>query len=110
MNDISREGNNLSDPVPSIPVEQEGRLRIAGWAPVPLRRIVGYGFMAHGFAKLSRPEAFANILHALALPAAHFMAWVTILTEVFRGTSHTSGCFRGLRQPAHGRAALGSHV
>jgi len=48
------------------------------WAPLPLRLIVGYGFMAHGFAKLSRgAEAFANILHALGVPAAHFMAWVT---------------------------------
>jgi uncharacterized membrane protein YphA (DoxX/SURF4 family) len=58
----------------------------ARWAPIPLRLIVGYGFMAHGLAKLSRgPDAFANILHALGVPAAHFMAWVTILTEVFGG-------------------------
>jgi uncharacterized membrane protein YphA (DoxX/SURF4 family) len=36
----------------------------ARWAPVPLRLIVGYGFMEHGFAKLARgPEAFATILH-----------------------------------------------
>ena len=94
MNDISREGNKLGDPVRSIPVEQEGRLRSAGWAPIPLRLIVGYGFMEHGFAKLSRgPEAFANILHALGLPAAHFMAWVTILTEVFGGQAILLGAF-----------------
>ena len=35
--------------------------RIARWAPVPVRLIVGYGFMEHGFAKLGRgPEAFAD--------------------------------------------------
>ena len=33
---------------------------LARWAPIPLRLIIGYGFMEHGFAKLSRgPEAFA---------------------------------------------------
>ena len=33
------------------------RPSVAVWAPIPLRLIVGYGFTAHGFAKLSRgPE------------------------------------------------------
>ena len=36
--------------------------RIARWAPVPLRLIVGYGFMEHGFA-------FAATLHAIGVPA-----------------------------------------
>jgi hypothetical protein len=27
---------------------------IAQWAPIPLRLIVGYGFMEHGFAKAAR--------------------------------------------------------
>ncbi len=59
---------------------------VARWAPIPLRLIVGYGFMAHGFAKLSRgPEAFAAILHAIGVPAPHFMAWLTILTELIGG-------------------------
>jgi putative oxidoreductase len=58
----------------------------ARWAPIPLRLIVGYGFMQHGFAKLSRgPEAFAAILHAIGVPAPHLMAWLTILVEVFGG-------------------------
>ena len=59
---------------------------LARWAPIPLRLIVGYGFMQHGFAKLSKgPEAFAAILHAVGVPAPHLMAWLTILTEVFGG-------------------------
>lgn len=42
--------------------------------------------MQHGFAKLSRgPDAFATILHAMSVPAPHFMAWLTILTEIFGG-------------------------
>ena len=59
---------------------------VAAWAPIPLRLIVGYGFMEHGFAKLSRgPEAFAAILLAMGVPAPHLMAWLTILTELIGG-------------------------
>jgi putative oxidoreductase len=62
------------------------RAALARWAPIPLRLIVGYGFMQHGFAKLSKgPEAFAAILHAMSVPAPHLMAWLTILVEVFGG-------------------------
>ena len=62
------------------------RPSVAVWAPIPLRLIVGYGFMAHGFAKLSkRPENFASILHTMGVPAPHLMAWLTILTELIGG-------------------------
>jgi putative oxidoreductase len=62
------------------------RPSIAVWAPIPLRLIVGYGFMEHGFAKLSRgPEAFAAILHTMGVPTPHLMAWLTILTELMGG-------------------------
>ena len=62
------------------------RLPVAKWAPIPLRLIVGYGFMEHGFAKLARgPDIFANILHAIGAPLSHFMAWSTILIEIFGG-------------------------
>lgn len=34
---------------------------IARWASMPLHLIVGYGFMEHGYAKLSKgPDAFAG--------------------------------------------------
>ena len=51
------------------------RLPLARWAPIPLRLIVGYGFMEHGFAKLSKgPDAFAAILQAMGVPSPHLMA------------------------------------
>jgi uncharacterized membrane protein YphA (DoxX/SURF4 family) len=94
MNSISQLGSKPSHSVRSIPFDQDGRFPIARWAPIPLRLIVGYGFMAHGFAKLSRgPDAFANILHAVGVPAAHFMAWLTILTEIFGGLAILLGAF-----------------
>jgi len=74
-----------------------GRFSIARWAPIPLRLIVGFGFMEHGFAKLSRgPDAFATVLHALAVPAPHFMAWVTIMTELLGGLAIFLGAFVSL--------------
>src|ERR1700741_1827034 len=70
------------------------RTTVARWAPLPLRLIVGYGFMQHGFAKLSKgPEAFAVILHAIGVPAPHLMAWLTILVEVFGGLAVFLGAF-----------------
>jgi putative oxidoreductase len=66
----------------------------ARWAPIPLRLIVGFGFMEHGFAKLSRgPDAFAAILHALGVPAPHLMAWLSILTELIGGLAVLLGAF-----------------
>src|ERR1700678_2410054 len=67
---------------------------LARWAPISLRLIVGYGFMQHGFAKLSKgPEAFAAILQVLGVPAPHLMAWLTIATEVFGGLAVLLGAF-----------------
>ena len=60
--------------------------RLAPWAPLPLRLIVGFGFAVHGFAKLARgPDSFAGVLHSIGVPNPHFMAWVTILIELLGG-------------------------
>jgi putative oxidoreductase len=68
--------------------------RCVRWAPLPLRLIVGFGFMEHGFAKLSKgPGVFAAILQTLGVPAPHLMAWVTILTEVAGGLAVILGVF-----------------
>lgn len=62
------------------------RPSMARWAPIPLRLIVGIGFLQHGFAKLSKgPAGFTNILHAIGVPAPHLMAWLTILVEIVGG-------------------------
>ena len=77
-----------------IVLDLPGRFPIARWAPIPLRLIVGIGFMEHGFAKLSKgPENFAAILHAIGVPAPHLMAWLTILTELFGGLAVLLGAF-----------------
>ncbi|PTQ98240.1 putative oxidoreductase [Mucilaginibacter yixingensis] len=55
-------------------------------APLFLRMAIGFGFMAHGWAKLSRgPEAFAQLLTLIKVPAPQVLAWVTTLTELTGG-------------------------
>src|SRR6266571_8730261 len=69
-----------------LPIDLISRAPIARWAPIPLRLIVGYGFMEHGVAKLARGlEAFPAILQALGVPAPHVMGWLTIVVEIVGG-------------------------
>ena len=64
----------------------------SGWFAIPLRLIVGYGFMAHGYAKLARgPDNFAQILHALAVPFPSLMAWLTVVIELSGGLAVFAG-------------------
>jgi putative oxidoreductase len=64
------------------------------WAPLPLRLIVGYGFMVHGYAKLARgPDAFAAVLHTLGVPAPHLLAWMTTLVELIGGSAILIGAY-----------------
>jgi putative oxidoreductase len=70
------------------------RSPMARWSPIPVRLIVGYGFMQHGYAKLSRgPDMFAAILQGMGVPAPHFMAWLTVLTELLGGLAVLLGAF-----------------
>jgi putative oxidoreductase len=62
------------------------------WAPLPLRLIIGYGFMAHGWAKLSRgPEGFARLLEQIHAPLPELTAWVSTLIEVLGGLAILAG-------------------
>jgi putative oxidoreductase len=68
--------------------------RFERFSALPIRLIVGYGFMAHGYAKLAKnPENFVAILHALGVPAPHLMAWSTIVIELLGGFAILVGAF-----------------
>jgi putative oxidoreductase len=57
-----------------------------GWYAIPLRLIVGFGFMQHGYAKLARgPEDFITILHTIGVPIPFLLGWATIAVEIFGG-------------------------
>ena len=56
--------------------------------------MIGFGFAAHGYAKLSRgPANFAAILASIGVPQPHLMAWVTSLLEFIGGISVMAGLF-----------------
>jgi putative oxidoreductase len=58
----------------------------ARWALVPVRVVVGLGFLAHGLAKWNRgPAKFAVLLHQLGVPLPVTAAWATTATELFGG-------------------------
>lgn len=64
----------------------EGSPGMARWSALPLRLIVGYGFIAHGYAKIANgPDRFAASLHGLGVPAPDVMSWLTILFELLGG-------------------------
>ena len=74
-----------------------GRLAIsplplpANWYAVPLRLIIGYGFFAHGYAKLARgPAHFIGVLDAMGLPFAELLGWGTIIVELLGALQYCS--------------------
>jgi len=70
----------------------DGSLR--QWAIVPLRLVVGYGFIAHGMAKLLRgPGAFAKLLHLIGVPLPLPTAWLVTLLELAGGVALLLGAF-----------------
>jgi len=59
-----------------------------------MRLLVGYGFIQHGLAKLSRgPDEFAGILHQLGVPLPYVATWLTIVTELLGGLALLIGVF-----------------
>jgi putative oxidoreductase len=67
------------------------------WAPIPVRLIVGYGFMMHGYLKLERGmDVFAAALHGLGVPAPLLMAWLTTIVELLGGLAVLLGSYVAL--------------
>jgi putative oxidoreductase len=64
------------------------------WYAIPLRLIVGGGFLQHGYAKLARgPENFTHILDALGVFDPALLAWATITVEIAGGVAVIAGLF-----------------
>ncbi len=66
----------------------------SAWGMLPLRLIIGFGFMAHGYAKLSKGvDGFADILQTIGVPAPGLVAWATALIELIGGFAILAGAF-----------------
>jgi len=67
------------------------------WGLVPLRLVVGFGFLAHGWAKWSRgPSGFAKLLAQIGAPLPQGTAWLVTLTEVLGGLAIMAGALVAL--------------
>ena len=64
------------------------------WVPIPIRMILGVGFMAHGWAKWTRgPAMFAELLKQAHVPLPLVNAWLVTLLEIFGGLALLIGAF-----------------
>src|SRR5215469_6332795 len=75
----------IAEPVPAF---------AQSWHPLPLRLVIGFGFVQHGYAKLSRgADGFIAILHAIGVPFADLLGWATIVVEIVGGLLILAGAF-----------------
>ena len=64
------------------------------WVPIPIRMILGVGFVVHGWAKWSRgPAVFAELLRQVGVPWPLANAWLVTLLEMFGGLALLVGAF-----------------
>ncbi len=66
------------------------------WAPMPLRLMIGFGFLYHGVPKLFTAqghEMFLGMLQNIGVPAAGLAAWLVGIVEVLGGLALIAGAF-----------------
>jgi putative oxidoreductase len=75
-------------------VRQVNEVLLHRWAVVPLRVVVGIGFLVHGMAKWTRgPASFGKLLDLVGVPLPVASAWIVTLLEVFGGLAILAGAF-----------------
>lgn len=86
----------MEDPIPTAPAARLP-VDLAPAKPVALlilRLVIGFGFVAHGYAKLHRgPDKFGALLNFLGVPFPHFTAWFVTLVELSGGVALMTGAF-----------------
>lgn len=66
------------------------------WAPLPLRLVLGSGFVYHGFPKLFSTvghDKFVGMLQSIGVPAPDTMAWVIGIVEAGGGLALILGAW-----------------
>lgn len=68
--------------------------RYTGWAPMPLRLVMGIGFVFHGYPKLFTGHAgTVGFFDGLGIPLPELMTWVVGCVEFFGGIMLILGAF-----------------
>jgi putative oxidoreductase len=63
---------------------------IRSWWPLPLRILIGIGFVYHGYPKLfsaNGHHVFTGMLREMGVPAPQVTAWVSAIVEFFGGVA-----------------------
>jgi len=64
------------------------------WSLLPIRLVVGFGFLSHGLAKLGRgPEKFGKLLSLIGAPFPVPTAWMVTAVEILGGVALLCGAF-----------------
>ena len=72
----------------------QNRISLVQWSYLPLRLVMGTGFMVHGWAKWNRgPATFGKLLQFLGVPLPDFAAWIVTLLELIGGFAMIIGAF-----------------
>ncbi len=67
------------------------------WAPLPLRLILGFGFLYHGWEKIADgTQMFQGMLQMIGIPGGAATAWLVALVEFFGGLALLLGAFVAL--------------
>ena len=66
------------------------------WAPIPLRLVLGMGFMLHGFQKVAfvgQHWAYVTLLQWIGVPQADSLVWVVAALELIGGVAIVLGAY-----------------
>jgi putative oxidoreductase len=64
------------------------------WSLLPIRLVVGFGFLSHGLAKFGRgPQKFGKLLDLIGTPFPVPTAWMVTTLEIVGGIALLCGAF-----------------
>lgn len=70
------------------------RMTSVRWSLMPIRLVVGFGFLSHGLAKLGRgPQKFGRLLDLIGVPFPVPTAWMVTSVEILGGVALLCGAF-----------------
>jgi putative oxidoreductase len=67
---------------------------LENWSPIPLRAVLGFGFVYHGFPKLfsaAGHDMFVGMLQGIGVPLPEMTAWFVGMVELAGGLALLAG-------------------